>query len=298
MEINFQRALEIIYEKIESWVLVLIDMLPNALVASIILVIGLYLSKKIRNFIDKRFRKYFPTKTLADMSIRLVYTFCLGVVTMLMLKVLNLDKTITTALAGVGLTGVALAFAFQDFAANILSGIFLSIRKPFYVDEAIRVKEHEGFVVEVRIRDTTIRTYQGQYITIPNKDVFQNPLTNFTRLGKRRADIVGGVALDEDLRRVQKIALEALKNVPGVIAEDTSFFYEEYGESSMNFKVRIWVNSGERVPYLNFISEVLITLNETFAENNIRVPYPIRTLNFDIQDGESLSDHLIRAKNN
>ena len=66
----------------------------------------------------------------------------------------------------------------------------------------------------------------------------------------------------------------------------------------MNFKVRIWVNSGERVPYLNFISEVLITLNETFAENNIRVPYPIQTLNFDIQDGESLADHLIKAKNN
>lgn len=278
---NLDKAIELLTQKLELWATSLIKMLPNLFVASLVLILGIYTAKQVRNFIDKKLRKYFPTKTLADLSISIFYAFIIGVVIFIVLRILNLDKTITTALAGAGIAGLALAFAFQDIAANFISGIFMSLRRPFYVGDAIRVKEFEGFVVEMKIRDTTIQTYQGQIITIPNREVFQNALINYTRLGKRRADVTGGVSKNADLRKIQEVALHALKNVPNAIVEDTTFFYEHIGNETIDFKIRIWVNSGERIPYLNFMSEVIIHLSKAFKEHDIVLPDPVRVIQFD-----------------
>src|SRR5690606_29921458 len=219
----------------------------------------------------------------------LIYVFCIGVVLFATLKVLNLDSTIMAALGAAGILGIGLAFAFQDMAANFISGIFLAFSKPFKVDDLIRSNDIEGFVIEVKLRDTYIRTHQGHIISIPNRLLFQNPLTNYTRYGKRRADITGGVSYGEDLRRVREVALEALKHVPNVIAEDTTFLFEELGDSSINFRIRIWVDSNQFGDYLKFINDVIITLKDGFEENDIVIPFPITTLDFNIKGGEKLS---------
>lgn len=272
-------------------------MLPYLLLASLILVVGLFLAKGIRNQANKRIRRFFPTITLANLTINLIYVFCIGVVLFATLKVLNLDSTIMAALGAAGILGIGLAFAFQDMAANFISGIFLAFSKPFKVDDLIRSNDIEGFVIEVKLRDTYIRTHQGHIISIPNRLLFQNPLTNYTRYGKRRADITGGVSYGEDLRRVREVALEALKHVPNVIAEDTTFLFEELGDSSINFRIRIWVDSNQFGDYLKFINDVIITLKDGFEENDIVIPFPITTLDFNIKGGEKLSDmdiHVVK----
>lgn len=131
MDIN--NALSHLLEKLNHWFISLIEMIPNLLLASLILVIGFYLARTIRNQVNKRIRRFFPTITLADLTINLIYIFCLGVVVFSALKVLNLDSTIMTALGAAGIVGVGLAFAFQDIAANFISGVFLAFSKPFKV---------------------------------------------------------------------------------------------------------------------------------------------------------------------
>lgn len=295
MDIN--GAFEHLIDKLNVWLTTLIGMLPNLLLASLILVVGLFLAKGIRNQANKRIRRFFPTITLANLTINLIYVFCIGVVLVATLKVLNLDSTIMAALGAAGILGIGLAFAFQDMAANFISGIFLAFSKPFKVDDLIRSNDIEGFVIEVKLRDTYIRTHQGHIISIPNRLLFQNPLTNYTRYGKRRADITGGVSYGEDLRRVREVALEALKHVPNVIAEDTTFLFEELGDSSINFRIRIWVDSNQFGDYLKFINDVIITLKDGFEENDIVIPFPITTLDFNIKGGEKLSDmdiHVVK----
>ena len=282
--------MELIIDKLSSWASALITMLPNLLLASVILVVGLYLSKIIRRFANKNLRKYFPTVTLANLSINLIYVFCIAVVLFVALKVLNLDSTIMTALGAAGILGVGLAFAFQDIAANFISGIFLAFSKPFKVDELITTDKFEGFVVEVNLRETIIRSHQGHLITIHNKQLLQNPVINYTRFGKRRADITGGVSQGDDLRKIRKVAEASLRHVPNVIPEDTTFFFEHLGESTIDFKIRIWVNSNKYGDYLQFINDVIIILKEAFDANDISLPFPIRTLDFDIKGGEKLSD--------
>lgn len=134
---DIDQALKQILEKLDDWIIDIIGILPNLLLASIILVIGFYLSKIIRNQANKRIRRFFPTITLADLSINLIYVFCIGVVFFSALKVLHLDNTIMTALSAAGIVGIGLAFAFQDIAANFISGVFLAFNKPFKVGELI-----------------------------------------------------------------------------------------------------------------------------------------------------------------
>lgn len=284
-------------DKVGLWASTLIEMLPNLLLASIVLVVGVYVSKAIRKLADKKLRRFFPTITLADLSINLIYVFCIGLLIFTVLRILNLDSTIMTALGAAGILGIGLAFAFQDIAANFISGIFLSFSKPFKVGELIKIDNYEGFVMGVKLRDTTIRTHQGHLITIPNKQVFQNPIINYTRYGKRRADITGGVSQGDDLRKIRRIAETALKKVPNVIHEDTTFFFEGLGESTIDFKIRIWVDSDKYGDYLQFINDVIIILKEAFDTNEISLPFPIRTLDFNMKGGEKLSDMELHIAN-
>src|SRR4029079_7943822 len=94
------------------------------------------------------------------------------------LGILGLQKTVASLLAGAGILGLALGFAFQDIAANFMAGIFLSIEHPFRAGHLIESKDILGVVRRVHLRWTEIRSPEGQVILVPNKQVFENPITN------------------------------------------------------------------------------------------------------------------------
>src|SRR5690606_15005979 len=117
---------------------------------------------------------------------------------------------VTSILAGAGIIGLAPAFAFQDIAPNFKSGIFILVRKPLKVGGIVLVQGFEGKVVEVNLRDTVIDTFKGQLVIVPNKDVYQNPIENFSYLQKRRFDLPIGVSYGDDLDKVKQVALETI----------------------------------------------------------------------------------------
>ena len=106
-------------------------------------------------------------------------------------------------LAGAGVLGLALAFAFQDIAANFMSGIFISFRKPINIGDIVKIKDYMGKVTEINLRDSVIRTFQGQLVIIPNKDIFQNAIENYSMWGKRRIDLAVGISYGDDLDKVK-----------------------------------------------------------------------------------------------
>ncbi len=287
---NLDEALKLVIDKLNHWVTDFIALLPNLLLACLVLVVGIFLSKKVRDLAKRSFNKISPTSTLAALAVNFVYILAIGVVVFITLKILHLDTTITTMLAGAGVIGLALAFAFQDIAANFISGIFISFRKPFKLDDIIKVKDFMGNVKEIKLRDTTILTFNGQYVTIPNREVFQNPIENFTKYGKRRLDIKGGVSQGDDLSKAKKVALESLSKIDGIIKEDTTFLYDGLGESTIDFTVRIWVNTAENGSYLQVLNDAIIRIKEVFEQNDISMPFPIRTLDFGMKGGKTLKD--------
>ncbi len=226
----------------------------------------------------------------------MVYIFASGVTIFVALSILNLDKAVTSILAGAGILGLALAFAFQDIASNFMSGIFLSIRRPLHTGDIVQIKNYMGKITQINLRDTVLRTFQGQMVIIPNKEVLQNPIENYSLLGKRRMDLTVGVSYGDDLQKVKNVTLKALEGIEGLTKDDEiTFFYKEFGDSSINFDVRLWVHTAEQPEYLQVRSEAVMRIKQAYDENNITIPFPIRTLDFGIKGGLPLKEITINT---
>lgn len=294
---DFNYYYKLLVAKLEHWLAAIVKLLPNIILAAVILVAGIFIASFLRKIVAKLFRKVSNNDTLNNLFVSFVNIAFIGVVVFTALTVIGLDKAVTTVLAGAGIIGLALAFAFQDIAANFIAGIFLSFRRPLHVHDIVKVKDYMGKVEEINLRDTIIRTFQGQMVIIPNKEIFQNPIENYTILGKRRFDLEVGVSYGDDLEKVKRIALEAVKDLPNLSSEDkTSFFYRSFGDSSINFILRLWVNCPDQPVWLEVGSEAIMRIKKAFDSNDIMIPYPIRTLDFGIKGGEKLSEMVFNKQ--
>lgn len=295
---DIYKALELIQQKLMIWLREFIKMLPNLVLAVVVLMLGLYLSKLVRNVTRRVVRRLSHGAVITDLLSSFIYILSVGITIFIALSILQLDKAVTTILAGAGIAGIALAFAFQDIAANFMSGILLIVRKPLRVGDIVKVKDYMGKVNTITLRDIVLRTFQGQMVIIPNKEVFQNPIENFSLLGKRRMDLTIGVSYGEDLDKVKEVVLNAVCEIQGIAADDPiTIFYEAFVESSINFSLRIWAATPEQIDYLRVRDEAIRRIKKAFDENDIMIPFPIRTLDFGIKGGKTLSEMKVNMQN-
>ncbi len=293
MEIN--NAYELIVNKVELWLREFIRMLPNLAIAVLILVLGIYLAKIARNVALKVFGRIIQHQVLRGLFASFVYIFGIGITIFIVLSILNLDKAVTSLLAGAGILGLALAFAFQDIASNFIAGIVMSFTRPIEIGDLVKVKDYMGKVESIRLRDSVIRTFEGQMVFIPNKEIFQNPIENYSKLKKRRMDLVVGISYGDDLEKVKKVTIEAVSGITRRSTDDPiHLYFQEFADSSINFSLRIWVNSPEQPIYLEVRSEAIMLIKAAFDKNDIMIPYPIRTLDFGIKGGERLFDSKVQ----
>lgn len=288
------KAYDLLAGKLTNWFEDFIKLLPNLVMAAVVIVLGFFLAKLIRSFSLKMIRKVSHLETINKLFSSFMYIVALGVALFTALGILNLDKAVTTALAGAGILGLALAFAFQDIAANFMSGIFMSFRRPFNIGDLVKLGDYKGRIESINLRDTALTTLQGQMLIIPNKNVFQNAIENYTSSRIRRMDLKVGISYGDDLERVKQITTEAVTAVPERdTKKEVEFFYEEFGDSSINFEVRIWLNSPEQKTYLTARSNAIMAIKAAFDHADIMIPFPIRTLDFGIKGGEKLSEMKI-----
>ena len=291
---DLDKAYNIISGKLSDWGRELIRLLPNMVIAALVLVVGFFLSKLIRKFATKLMRRLTHQEAVNNLFVSFFYLLALGITLFTALSVLNLDKAVTSLLAGAGIIGLALAFAFQDIGANFIAGIFLSFRRPLRLGDLVKTNDFMGNVVTINLRDTVIRTFEGQLVIIPNKEIFQNSLVNYTKSGRRRLDMTVGVSYGEDLEKVKQVTLEAVSKVSTRDQNEfIRFFYEEFADSSVNFILQIWINSTEQPIYLQSRSEAIMLIKQAYDENGITIPFPIRTLDFGIKGGKAISEMVI-----
>lgn len=295
---DIHKISDLLTGKLTSWIEALIKLLPNIVMAAIILVIGFYIAKFIRKIAIKLIGKVSKNLTLNNLFSSVIYIIFLGIVIFTALSILQLDKAVTSILAGAGILGLALAFAFQDIAANFMSGIFISFRKPLKVGDIVQLKTYMGKIKEVNLRDTVMETFQGQTVIIPNKEVFQNAIENYSYINKRRLDLSVGVSYGDDLEKVKQITIDAVKNIADLSKEDEiTLFFNEFGDSSINLSVRMWMNSAEQSIFNEVRSQAIINIKKAYDANDIMIPFPIRTLDFGIKGGTTMSEMPISFVN-
>jgi small-conductance mechanosensitive channel len=281
---------DLVVEKVVTWSEDFVSMLPNFILALLAFFVFALLAKYSVKLLMKILTRTIDNPALNNIIGKTVHITIIVIGTFVALSVLNLEKTVTSLLAGVGIIGLALGFAFQDIAANFISGILMAARRPFKVGDVIETLNHEGVVHRINIRTTELTSFQGQQIIIPNKEVFQNALINDSYNGKKRIDLGVGVSYGDDLEKVRKITLEAVKSIPRRTEDDITLVYEEFGDSSINFTIRIWVEFKNQFGFKDSQSEAIIAIKKAFDENDITIPFPIRTLDFGIKGGEKLSE--------
>lgn len=282
---------DLLQGKLTDWFEAIIRLLPNIVLAAIVLVIGLYIAKFIRRIANKLIDKVSRNVTLNNLFSSVIYFVVLGIVIFTVLSILKLDKAVTSILAGAGILGLALAFAFQDIAANFMSGIFISFRKPLKVGDVVKLKDFMGKIKEINLRDTVMETFQGETVIIPNKEVFQNAIKNYSYINKRRLDLSVGVSYGDDLAKVQQITLAAVSDIAELSKEDqTTVYFVEFGDSSINLSVRMWINSAEQSDFVKVRSEAIMKIKTAYDANDIMIPFPIRTLDFGIKGGTTMTE--------
>lgn len=299
MNFNLNEAIDIVYGKLESWLESLTSMLPNLAVSVLVLIVFFFLAKIVKRLAGKALSKFSDRKALNSLVTTIFHFAVIAMGLVVALNILQLEKTVSSLLAGAGIIGLALGFAFQDIAANFMSGILIAIRKPIVVGDIIETNGYMGTIEKINLRVTVVKTFQGLHVIIPNKEVFQNPLTNYTRTNERRIDLECGVSYGDDLEKVRKIAIDALKEKPFLLeGKDINLYFTSFGDSSINFKLMFWINYPGQPGYMNAQSESIMALKKAFDENDISIPFPIRTLDFGIKGGEKLSEmKVLETKN-
>ncbi|WP_242926246.1 mechanosensitive ion channel family protein [Pontibacter vulgaris] len=290
---DLDKALDLLLKKLQLWGNHLVLMLPNIFVALILLIVTFFIARIARNALDKVINRFSHSQALNNLVSTLLYISLVLVGFFFVLSILQLDKVVVSLLAGVGIIGLALGFAFQDIAANFISGVIIAVQKPFGVGDMIETNKYFGVIERITLRTVDIRQTTGERVKLPNKMVFENPLTNFSSNGMRRIDLEVGVSYAEDLEQVQHIVIEALEDVKNrVKTRKIEVMFDAFGDSAITFKARFWVSYSRQVDYVGAKSDAIIRIKKAFDQNKIMFPFPIRTLDFGIKGGEKLAEQL------
>ena len=278
---EIEKIVEMLQDKFVTWIEGFALILPNIVIALVVLIIFSIIASFIGRLTEKVCNKYVSNIALGKFLV-LLAKFSTSIIGFIVaINVLHLDKVVTSVLAGLGIVGMALGFAFQDITANFLSGIAMVMKSnyPFKVGDVVESNGILGIVEEISLRSTTIQTFQGQSVIIPNKLIYENPITNITLLKKRRIDLCVGVSYSDDLKKVEQVTLDTAKKIEGVLtSEGLEFVYTQFNSSSIDFDLRVWVKCED---YWTVQHKLIIAIKEAFDANNISIPFPIRTLEFN-----------------
>ncbi len=216
----------------------------------------------------------------------LVHFFIVCIGLFMALGLMQLDKTVNSLIAGAGVIGLALGFAFQEITSNFIAGVFIAFRRPYTIGDIVEIDKYHGRVSNINMRTTHITTFQGVVAIIPNKTMFTEPFLNYTSTPEMRMDLKVGVSYGENLRRVKKITLNCLESIPGRdLSKAVELFFNEFDDSSINYDVRVWLMFKDQKDFLKVRDEAVIRIKEAYDANGITIPFPIRTLDFKNKSG-------------
>ncbi len=260
--------------------------LPKLVASLVIFVVALYAAGLLARMVAAALRRRQIDPELTLLLERMTRWGIIGLGVLMALQQVGFN--ITAFLAGLGVLGVAVGFALQDISRNLVAGILLLLLQPFDIGDAIEVQGYAGIVEDVDLRATSIRTWDGRLVLIPNADVFTSALVNYTKAAKRRIEVQVGVAYGSDLEKVQQVALEAIRQVQGMVEDPEPFVvFHTFGESSVDLTVYFWVDT-QAVHPLTAKSQGVKVIHDAFEAAGIDIPFPIRTV--FLQQAESASD--------
>ncbi|MCE8005780.1 mechanosensitive ion channel family protein [Aestuariivita sp.] len=279
----------LIFNKLDSWLDGLFRLLPNILVAIVVAVIfwfvGLAVGKLINRLADHRGRE-----SLGDVGGALARWAIVVVGFMLAVTIIAPSITPGDLIGGLGVSSVAIGFAFKDILQNMLAGILILLRQPFEVGDQIVSGGHEGTVEKIETRATMIKTYDGRRVVIPNSDIYTDSVVVNTAFETRRSEYDIGIGCNDDWFKAREVIENACASVEGVEQDPAPETIPiELGDSANVVRLRWWTKS-DRASQIHTFGRVLQACYIALDEEGIDMPYPTQVHLFHDQTEETDGD--------
>lgn len=292
-DFNIEKYWLMIDEKLNYWLETGIKHLPNLTVAIVLIVLFSVAARFTSKLLRDVLRKTLDSQQIADLlaSIFKVCFMLSGI--FICLDFIGLKGTVTSLLAGAGIIGLAIGFAFQDMTENLIAGIAMGIRKPFRAGDIIESQGVFGTVKNINLRNTIVETFYGQMEIVPNKVLFRQVLTNYTIYGERRLEVPVGISYADDPDEAAGIIVKAINQCDFVIKkEETEVFAEKFGSSSVDLLVWFWIRYPGEAGFMTARHKAITTIKRALESADILIPFPIRTLDFGPKGGATLTREL------
>jgi len=261
----------------------------------VVICIAAVISRFVRRFLQDRLLPRFHIDLgLQYTLLRLVHYLIITLGVLYALKI-GFSVDLTSVAVIIGFLSVGIGFGLQYIAADMASGFILLFERPVRVNDRVRLEDGiEGRVDRISLRSTVVVTNENMTVIIPNSKLVQNKLVNFSRGLNVRLNIPVGVAYGSDLAKVSEALLEAANSVEEVLTTpEARVHFAGFGESSLDFEVRVWINEPHKHPQIR--SNVNFAIENAFRKNNIEIPFPQRDIHIRSESVEG-SERASSAK--
>ena len=283
MKEQFNTALGNLVDQLIGWFNAIIESIPNLVLAILVMVTAYFAAKYVSRLVNKLVDKRVEQKSIKSAISRVSAVIVVALGLFMALGVLNLGKALTSLLAGAGVVGLAIGLALQGTLANTFAGLILSFRKKIQIGHWVETSGYSGEVMDINLKDFTLKEADNNVVIIPNKTILDNPLKNYSLTTKMRVFIECGVGYESDLEKVEQLTKEVIANTFDQVksAEDVEFYYTEFGDSSINYLCRFWIDAESMLEKLRSKTKAIIEIKKAYDKEGINIPFPIRTLQFD-----------------
>ncbi|GEQ85923.1 transporter [Patiriisocius marinistellae] len=285
-----------IIEKLDKWLDSFIKALPNILIGIAILIAFVFISRWVGNLVKKMLKNK-GRKNFGDLlgSFTRYLVMIGGIALALTIMAPNLSPA--DLIAGMGVSSVAIGFAFQDILQNWLAGILILLRQPFEIGDQIIVNNYEGTVEKIKTRATIITTYDGKRVVIPNNTVYNTSVVVKTAHEFIRSQYDIGLGYDENYLEAMKILKETVQKIDGVTSEKpVETLVWDQADSWLTIRVRWWTKS-DRASVVHVWSDVIHDTQQAMNEAGIDLPFPTQVEVHNAHDLKEARDDKEREIN-
>jgi len=224
-------------------------------------ILSLYLRRSLKDKVSK---------DAGETIIKILYYGMLTIVFFSNLRLIGINPS-GFLLAG-GVAGIVLGFASQNIVGNLVSGFFLMVERPIKIGDQVQISDVSGYVIDIRIISTLIRTYDGLLVRIPNQQVFTTNITNVVEHPVRRFEHTIRIRYSDDANAAIFLIKDLIDKEPfALLNPSPSVFVNDLGDSSVNITVRIWAPVNE---WFGIKTRILWDIKQTLEENGIEIPLP------------------------
>lgn len=272
-------------EKLDSWLDGFMSILPNLILAIILFIIIYQVAKFIRRLVAKTFRSR-GRDNLGKIMGGFVRWLVVIVGGLLCATIVMPTLSVGDLVAGLGVSSVAIGFAFKDILQNWLAGMLILLRQPFEIGDQISVNGFEGTVEEIETRATIIRTYSNEKVVIPNSQIYTSALEVKTAFETRRSQYDVGIGYADDIEKACEVMKNAVLSVDGVNKDKgVDVLPWDLAASWVTIRVRWWTDT-ERGSVVHNHAQVIEKIKYALDDAGIDMPYDTEVLLFHDQTDE------------